>query len=56
MIKNSLKGNPLYNGEAKKMNTKIITTLATLPIPADRIAALRQKAATPIEEMAAGSR
>ena len=32
------------------MNTEITTTSANMPIPADRIAVLRQKAATPIEE------
>ena len=32
------------------MTTEITKASATLPIPADRIAALRQKAATPIEE------
>lgn len=30
------------------MNTQITTTPETLPIPADRMAALRQKATTPI--------
>ena len=32
------------------MTTEITTTSENLPIPADRLAALRQKAARPIEE------
>ena len=34
----------------EKPNTEITTTSENLPIPADRLAALRQKAAKPIEE------